>query len=459
MLHSFATNSVLGRPGAGGSGAAGPGASGPGADPSGADASRRHGHEHRRSASGTAGAGGVARGSRGEARHATLVQLGRILRHASAHEEPDAPSASGDENRNDDRHDGRHDDRHHDDDGAGVRVSVVDTHVIEDDGEGNKHVEYELECRLGAPRHSKRYTEFKELDAALRRRFPHTDLPAVPVSRRFRIFPRRTLDAQYVQAKGRLLSTYLNELAAIAHVRCSPEFLHFVLQPKRHHPALPPHDYRASRFPAASSSSSSLPSLRAGSPVQAPSPSPSAEGIASPRLGASVARRQWRVEAEDSESYMDSTDDEDDDEEDEEDENDVLGAGAGDGLVPLVAVPLAPLEAHLLLGPMLGAPQRVVLRGCASLSDVDGLGADAVVVLLFESSQTLVDVSNVRVSSTDDDIDELSAETCLDGHRIAIVGRVELANRTEAGELRGVVSISLLEEHERANRIPVHTHP
>jgi len=99
---------------------------------------------------------------------------------------------------------------------------------------GDKHVEYQISSFLQADNLSRRYTEFKELDVALRTRFPHLVLPPVPdVSWRIKLFSRRTLDPAYVAAKGRLLNDYLLALSKISQVRASPEFLAFLFSPKR----------------------------------------------------------------------------------------------------------------------------------------------------------------------------------------------------------------------------------
>jgi len=116
--------------------------------------------------------------------------------------------------------------------GAAVESRVVGGE-LEENGL-DKHVEYVLQGTLQMNEHSRRFTEFKELDAALRMKFPALDLPSLPeVSWRFKLFSRRTLDPAYVSAKGKLLDKYLQDLSNIREVRESTEFLAFLFCQKR----------------------------------------------------------------------------------------------------------------------------------------------------------------------------------------------------------------------------------
>jgi hypothetical protein len=114
-----------------------------------------------------------------------------------------------------------------------VMEASVPSGAVAEEG-GDRHVEYSVCASIRSLEHTRRYTEFKELDAALRQRFPGLELPTLPdVSWRFKLFSRRTLDPAYVAEKGRLLNAYLGELFKWREVRQSPEFLAFLFLPKK----------------------------------------------------------------------------------------------------------------------------------------------------------------------------------------------------------------------------------
>mmetsp|Transcript_31088 Transcript_31088/g.49769 ORF Transcript_31088/g.49769 Transcript_31088/m.49769 type:complete len:359 (-) Transcript_31088:1395-2471(-) len=115
--------------------------------------------------------------------------------------------------------------------GAGVSCKIVGGTV--DEAYNDKHVEYDISSSFVVKNHSRRYTEFRELDAVLRGKFPNLRLPNLPEnSGRFRLFYRRSFDPGYVESKSKLLNIYLEELCQIPVVRKSPEFLRFIFCPK-----------------------------------------------------------------------------------------------------------------------------------------------------------------------------------------------------------------------------------
>jgi len=114
--------------------------------------------------------------------------------------------------------------------GGKADVSVI-AGAIHDEDPNDKHVEYDLSCTFVVPVHSRRYTEFKELDLALQKRLPTVKLPPLPEfsSWGFNIFSRRSFDPDHVAKKGQHLDHYLRTLAKSPSVRNCPEFLEFVL--------------------------------------------------------------------------------------------------------------------------------------------------------------------------------------------------------------------------------------
>ena len=69
----------------------------------------------------------------------------------------------------------------------------------------------------------KRYTDFRELHAALTRRFPHSGIPDLPPKAMGRMF-----DESYLRGKQSALNAYLNTLTRIDEVSSSEEFLDFL---------------------------------------------------------------------------------------------------------------------------------------------------------------------------------------------------------------------------------------
>ena len=69
----------------------------------------------------------------------------------------------------------------------------------------------------------KRYTDFRELHAALTRRFPHSGIPELPPKAMGRVF-----EESYLRGKQSALNAYLTTLTRIDEVSSSEEFLDFL---------------------------------------------------------------------------------------------------------------------------------------------------------------------------------------------------------------------------------------
>lgn len=344
--------------------------------------------------------------------------------------------------------------------GTQVHANVVGAVIHEQDRVQDRHVEYDVECTMQISGFSRRYTEFKELDTLLRRRFPGLKLPTLPdISRRFKLFTRRSFDPEYVMSKGNLLNAYLSELAATPAIRCSPEFLAFVMNatggPFSQKNAAPRAAPRTVLYKVQGHRSSSLPPESHVIDALKPSAStpvsmPAAIANANPHLVRSNSqptepghlpvnihqRRQPSLEAYAFEEAINSSDAMSSDESDWEDDlfDSAKDEGNGDGPA-LIETSWRAASSHPLISQTRGLALQASLPGCSTLGEA------------LETATLIVHLErlNVDLSLYEFELDErgrLSGRAWIDGRQLEITGQFTDAS-PPSKESTGTLSIAL----------------
>ncbi|GBG28883.1 Hypothetical Protein FCC1311_051042 [Hondaea fermentalgiana] len=356
-----------------------------------------------------------------------------------------------------------------------LRAGVAGADINEQDRPQDRHVEYNIECTMHIEGFSRRYTEFKELDALLRRRFPGLRLPALPdISRRFKLFSRRSFDPEYVMSKGNLLNAYLQELAATPSVRCSPEFLSFVMNATggafsqkqmadtsgRRAGASRTVLYRAQSGPPSMATSmpqrlptrppvpgSHISTMKEGQPELSDTMVEARQPLRdSSHPPAIVKRRQMSMEMFAVEEALNSSDAISSDESDlDEDILDSLGEGKnGDAAgTALIDLPWRPASAHPLISQTRGTVLQVSLPGCTSLAD-----ARSTRTLIVHLERMNVDISFYRFSL--DERGRLAGSAWIDGRQFEASGQI-IEPSVPAKEPTGTISLALKASERPAN--------